>query len=227
MTLSTPVRNTLLLVVFLGLLVNAVALILYLSSARSASATPDADLTRNDSAPAAVTDPPRASSLSFTPLPSGAVSGACLAWDGFARGQMGFDQAKVLLLSGPLRNKSWTLQSGSGPRWQLTAPSTEGLAIVLGQARFPAPEAKRSSRLIWTFQTQTEAREAFEELSARGVNATVSELPPSPPERRVAILPQGPNEIAYARSLIERMPGSGLSAIACPEVAAPLLTAAR
>lgn len=229
MTLSAPVRNALLCALFLLMAINAVALILFLSSARQSPAEQPAALaspaTPTGEQPAPAHAPARPT-LAFANLPSAAATGACLAWDGFARGQMGFEQAKVLLLSGPLRNKSWALQSGAGPRWRLSARSTPALAAALGQARFPAPDAKAGSQLIWTFQTEEEAIQAQRELSESGAQASVSPLPVAPPERRIAILPQGPNEIAYARSLIERMPGSGLSAVACPELAGPALASA-
>lgn len=230
MNLSSPLRRTLVCVAFLALMVNAVALLVILFDAKNEAGSEGAlassePATTPQIAPAP--SAPRNPTLAFARLPSAASSGACLAWDGFARGQMGFDQAKTLLLSGPLRNKSWALQSATGPRWRLSARSTPQLAKALGETGFDAPDAKSGSQLIWAFHTEDEAREAMKELSDRGAVVSVTELPEAPAERRIAILPQGPHELAYARSLIERMPGSGLSAVACPELAGPVLASSR
>lgn len=220
--ISHRVKYIGLCVLFFGLALNAIGLIFYSASAAK-SKTTEVALNQNAiSAPVTAVAPP----LQIMDLPSAANTGACMAWEHFGHGAQGFSMAKALLLTGPLKNKSWALEATSSTDWEAKASVTDKLGDILGQMKLPAPDRRSGQSLVWVVSSETEARALVNQLKDKGANASAQKVANTSLSQRLALLPQGPVEVAYTRSLIERMPDSELSAVACPEAAKPLLVSA-
>lgn len=222
----TRLKSIGLCLLFLFLIINAVVLLFALPHS-SSSQKIDAQTPLTVASGTGSTSPqeatPAVTPLKMVDLPSAVNSGACMVWENFGSGAQRFSMAKALLLTGPLKNKSWTLESAIVPTWDLKVTVNDRLAVILGEVAMPAPDRHTGRSLTWVFEDEAKAIAMAQTLKSKGALSSVSKTVQENTSQRLILLPQGPVEVAYTRSLMTRMANSELSAVTCPPEAVALL----
>ena len=170
-----------------------------------------------------------AKALSMTGVSPMSTTGACYALDSF-RSEIQMQSAKALIASGPLREKSWAvttpisamfisgietanLSEASKTSQMLSAKGIEPISM---SAKFVA--VARADNEANAQELGNEALYAIE-----GAKVKTKQIAAASEKKALVVLAQTRAEIQTVNSMSNRLPGSHMSPIACPQSAQQFL----